>query len=258
MDIHINIPTTWNDLSETQLKNIVFQIECYHFEIRENADAELEIRTRLFIACAKELLRGNSYKNIKAALTEILPTQYGGYTTFLFEKNTRTIFTEKIKIKGIPFYGPDVRLRNITIGELSFADSLFYNWRTSHNTTYLNALCATLYRTTDANSTEIDKRKPFNKLLVDKTILDFSKVNYKTKLAIAYTYEGCRNHLMETYKNVFPKREHQQKTLSNKYVPFGEIIIDKIKGDPSKLKETQNLMATEFLSIYDKDIRDIK
>ena len=47
-----------------QLENIAFQIECYHFEIRDNKEAELETRTRLYISVAKEFLRGNYFSSI--------------------------------------------------------------------------------------------------------------------------------------------------------------------------------------------------
>lgn len=257
-NIHLTLPTNWNELSRKQLENIAFQIECYHFEVRDNKEAELEIRTRLYISVAKELLRGNSFKAVRTALTEILPSEYAAHSKFIFDKNTRTKFAETIKIKGATFYGPAVRLRNVTIGEFSFADSLYYNWKQTFNVAYLNTLCATLYRTSISDENPTDKRKPFNKLLVDADAKHFANLNYKTKLAIAYTYEGCRSYFTETYKNIFPKREVKQETLNSKYIPFGEIIIDKIKGDPSKLKTSQDLLATDFLSIYDKDIRDLK
>ena len=256
--IHLTLPTSWNELSEKQFKNIVFQIECYHFTVKENQKAELETRTRLYISVAKEFLRGNTYKAIKTALAEIPPEEYQTYTKFIFSKNQRTIFATSLKIKGFTFYGPAQRLRNVTIGEFSLADSLYYNWRKTTNVNYLNALCATLYRQKDKTSSETDKRKAFNKLLVDTDAVLFKDVNYKTKLAIAYTYEGCRNYFIDTYKNIFPKKQHNQQTLNNKYTPFGEIILDKIKGDPSKLKTTQNLLTSDFLAIYDKDIRDLK
>lgn len=257
-EIQLTLPTSWNELSKKQLENIAFQIECYHFEIRDNKEAELETRTRLYISVAKEFLRGNKYQHIRIALKEIQPKEYAELTKFIFEKNSRTVFEENLKIKNTIYYGPAARLRNITIGEFSLSDSLFYKWKQSFNVGYLNALCATLYRVTDNTATEVDTRQNFNKLLVDNNAKNFVNVNYKTKLAIAYTYEGCRNNFIDTYKNIFPKREITQPTLSSKYTPFGEIILDKIKGDPSKLKTTQNLLATDFLAIYDKDIRDLK
>lgn len=257
-EIRLTLPTSWNQLSKKQLENIAFQIECYHFEIRDNKDAELETRTRLYISVAKEFLRGNKFHNIRIALKEIQPKEYAKLTKFIFEQNTRTFFEESIKIKGSTYFGPAVRLRNVTIGEFALADSLFYNWKQSFKVGYLNALCATLYRKSDDSATEIDKRKKFNKLLVDSDSLAFKNVNYKTKLAIAYSYEGCRNNFIDTYKNIFPKKQHSQPTLKSKYTPFGEIILDKIKGDPSKLQTTQNLLASDFLAIYDKDIRDLK
>lgn len=257
-DIKLTLPTSWNELSKKQLENIAFQIECYHYAVRDNKETELEIRTRLYITVSKEFLRGNSWQNIRIALKEIQPKGYTVLTSFIYKKNTRTLFEEKLKINGVIYYGPSVRLRNVTIGEFSFADALYYNWKHSFNITYLNALCATLFRVKGKSLEETDKRQRFNKLLVDTNAKAFENVSYKTKLAIAYTYEGCRNHFIDTYKNIFPKQETNQPTLKSKYTPFGEIILDKIKGDPSKLKTTQNLLATDFLAIYDKDIRDLK
>ena len=257
-EIHLILPTSWNELSKKQLENICFQLECYHFEIKDNQESELEIRTRLYFAIAKEFLRNNSWKNIRYALSEIQPKEYAVLTKFIFEKNTRTKFDASLKIKGVNYYGPDLRLRNVTIGEFSFEDSLYYNWKHSFNILYLNALCATLFRIKSNSIKETDKRQRFNKLLVDTNAKHFVNVPYKTKLAIAYTYEGCRNNFIDTYKNIFPKKEVNQPTLKSKYTPFGEIILDKIKGDPSKLITTQNLLATDFLAIYDKDIRDLK
>ena len=63
-----------------------------------------------------------------------------------------------------------------------------------------------LYRKSRSTDTETDKRKTFNKLLVDANAETFKDVTYKTKLAIAYAYEGCRNHFIDTYKNIFPKK----------------------------------------------------
>jgi hypothetical protein len=257
-EIQLTLPTSWNELSKKQLENICFQIECYHFEVKDSKEVEKETSMRLYISTAKEFLRGNTFANIKYALQEIQPKAYKEFTEFIFKKNTRTIFQESIKINGAFYYGPALRLRNVTIGELSLADSLYYNWKHSFNLAYLNALCATLYRKTDKSAIETDKRKVFDKLLVDTNTEAFVNLSYKTKLAIAYTYEGCRNNFIDTYKNIFPKKEATQQTLKNKYTPFGEIIIDKIKADPSKLKTTQNLLATDFLAIYDKDIRDLK
>ena len=256
--INLKIATSWNELSNKQLENICFQIECYHFENKVSPEKEIENRTRLYVSVSKELLRGNPFKNIRLALKEIQPKAYADLTNFIFTKNTRTNFINKIKTNSTVFYSPAKRLRNVSIGEYSFADSLFYHWRQTNKIEYLNALIATLYREKDNTSSSIDERKEFNKLFVDDDSKKLKSISYKQKLSIAYTFEGCRNYFIDTYKNVFPKKEVNQPTLNSKYTPFGEIILDKIKGDPSKLKNTQKLLTSDFLAIYDKDIKDLK
>jgi len=263
MAIHLTIPTTWNALSPLQLKNIAYQLEAYQEIIKDNAEAIEATSIKLFIQVSKELLRGNTQRNIAVALKEIHPKTYAPLSKFIYGKVERTRFLPTVKIKGTTYHSPDIRLRNSTIAEFSFADALFYKWRQTQDIIWLNVLCAALYREAAEKATDIDVRKPFVKQAVDKRADAFENVSIKTKLAIAYTYEGCRNHIAATFPNVFPKpivteETKKQPAVKQKYVSFGEIILDKIEGDPSKLEITNNVLTYDFLSIYEKDIKDMR
>lgn len=110
---------------------------------------------------------------------------------------------------------------------------------------------------------EIDIRKPFNKILVEQEVLHFKKFPIKTKLAIAYCYEGSRNYIVRQYPHVFPKAdppeegEKIKKPVSN-YTPFGKLLHFKIQFDPSKLDATQNLNVHDFFAPYENELIEMK
>lgn len=260
MDVFLKIPTTWNQLSHQQFSNIVVQLESYHEIIKADAKAVEECSTKLYLQLAKELLRHNKISAIKTALKEIQPKAFKELTQFIYKKTERTKFKEILKIKGTAYYAPAIRLRNCTIAEFSFADAAFYKWRHTNQPIWLNVLCACLYREAAPTPTDIDLRKPFLKQAVDARADIFEHVNYKTKLAIAYTYEGSRNHISSTFPRTFPKPVvvEGETPIPQKYVSFGEIILDKIKGDPAKLAITNNVFVYDFLSIIENDIKNFK
>ena len=68
MVINLSIPQSWNDLSETQFKNIAYQLECYHTLIKDTPQALENYTTALYLQVCKELLRHNTWKNILIAL----------------------------------------------------------------------------------------------------------------------------------------------------------------------------------------------
>lgn len=263
MAVNLTIPTTWNQLSQTQLQNIVRQMQAFQEIVKDTPALLAASSSKLFTQIAKELLRGNTPDDIKIALEEITPQGYEPYTNFIYAGVDRTKFIPSVKVGRTTYYGPDIRYRNATIAEFAFVDAAFYKWRQTEQPMWLNVLCASLYRESAPQPTEIDIRKPFVKgKSVDDRADVFTKLSYKTKLAIAYTYEGCRNRIAKQYPNVFPAPvidETDPKPMQKReYVSFGEIIYDKIEGDPSKLQITNNVLATDFLSIYEKDIKAMR
>ncbi|MAF36839.1 hypothetical protein CL622_07010 [archaeon] len=260
MAVELTIPQRWNDLSHKQFSNIVYQLECYHSVVKDNAEAVKESALLLYMQLSKELLRGNPWRTIKTALKEMRPEAFEPYTKFLYNRIERTKFQEYIEIEGVKYYSPDMRLRNSTIAEFSFADSAYYNWRQTNNKIWLAVLCASLFREANPTPSDLDARKPFIKQAVDKRADLFLPLPYKKLVTIAYAYEGCRNHIQDTYPAIFPKApedQQQQPKIKKKYISFGEIILDKIQGDPSKLQATNNTFLYDFLSIYNHDLLNL-
>ena len=259
MHIKLTIPTKWNDLSPLQLQNVAHQLYCYQHIIKDSPETEAETSARLFLQLSKELLRGNKWKAIRVALQEMRPKSFVPLTKFIYEKNTRTKFIPEITVCKSKYYSPGQRLRNCTIGEFSFVDAVYYKWRQTKQPIWLTVLCAALYRPASENPSAIDVRRPFAKQAVDARADIFQLLPLKMQLAIGYTYEGCRNHIADTFPLIFPKPvevEGQTVKKPEKYTSFGEIVLDKIQGDPSKLEQTNGVLLYDFLNIINNDIKN--
>lgn len=262
MTVNLNIPTTWNALSFKQIQNICHTLHCNRIAIANTTDphAQNEINTVAYFKICKELLRENGFFKVRIALRQLRVKAYQELSNFIFHGNNLHKFTEKLKHKRQVFYGPQFRLKNVTIGEFSFADALFYKWSQTNEPIYLDVLCATLYRPKTKTPTLLDHRVPFTKMLAENNTEIFQKMPLIKKLAIAYAFEGSRNYLVDQHPHIFPKR----KTATNptakppKYVPFGKLISAKIQYDPSKLETVENMLAYKFFSVYENELIHIK
>lgn len=264
MDIKINIKfaTSWNELNQKQLEEISYALEEYsRFLYCHPEEARPAEYARLYIKLIKNLLRTNNFIKVLIVLRQIPPAEYKPFVKFLLDDISRTIFIPAFKIKGTRYHPPLSRLQNITINEFSLADWAYYTWRKTGDTRYLDILCAILYR--PQGGTELDIRKPFNKILIEREVPKFKKVRLKKKIAIAFIYQGCRNHIIKQFPHVFPKPPEQDpddKTPreEQKYTPFGQLLMYKIKFDTSKLEQTQQLNAYEFLGMYENELKEQK
>ena len=261
--INIKIPQKWNDLSEKQLQGVASALEYYRNLPEEKQKDGFHLK-KLYLHLIKELIRENNWFKVRIALRQIPPSEFPEHIQFLLNQNSRHLFSEKLKIKKENYFPPGVRMQNVKMKEFSFADSLFYNWREKKDNRYLDLLCATLYRRKKGKS-QIDYRRPFEKIITEKEVVKFKKIKLSKKLAIAYAYEGSRNYIISLYPHVFPKPiesaqdPEEQKTITKPtYTPFGKLLHFKVNFDPSKIKETENLNIHEFLSIYENELAELE
>ncbi|WP_214112508.1 hypothetical protein [Aequorivita echinoideorum] len=223
-------------------------------------------RQKLYFQLVKVLLKSNNFIKTWIAIKQIPPQAYQAHAKFLFSDVTRTLFLPPIKRNRITFYPPADRLKNISIEEFSLADSLYVNYRKTTDVRYLDNLCATLYRRKSKSDNDTtDTRQPFSKILIERDVKFFQKLNHKKKLAILYAYAGCRNAIAAAHPHVFPAPQtlvdpdgNPIKQQSGEYVPFGKLIQHKINYDPSKLEPTLKLNAWAFLGNYENELVEIK
>lgn len=266
--LHLNIPQAWNDLSPIQTKNICYTHYCNIQGIKNKPTEKDAINTATFFIIAKELLRSNGFFKTRTALKELRVKAYTTLVEFIFKSVDLHRFPKTVTIKNnllerFKLYGPHFRLKNISIGEFSFADALYYRWKQTNDQVYLNLLCATLYRyKINYNKTTKElTRQPFNKVQAEINTGLFIKLPFKTKLAIAYAFEGTRNYIVNLHPLVFPKLPQSSETKKlkpQKYVPFGELISSKIQYDPSKLATVEDMNVYKFFALYQNELKEIK
>lgn len=260
MDIKLTIPQTWNDLNSEQSKNICYTLYCAQRSVINMPSQKEAIETVAYINCIKTLLSSNSLRNLKIALKELTIDAYKPFAKFLFKEITLQVFPETFKFSKT-LYAPAFRLRNLTIEEFSFADSLYFRFKTLNEVKYLNLLCSVLYREKAQKHKPEDIRAPYNRLLAEQHVEDFEKLPIKEKITVAFAYEGSRNHLISQYPNVFPKSTitpNPKKKQTIKYTPFGTLIAAKIEYDPFKLNTTNKTNCYSFFSVYENELRQLK
>lgn len=246
MRVNIRIPKTWNDLSDRQLQELALALEHYR-SIPDDKKKSGRALKKLYIRLIKNVIRENAWWKVYIALRQIPPSEYVQHIEFLLKGNQRTLFPPKIKVNRTYCLPPGPRMQTLEMGEFSFADSVFYRFRTQGNDTYLNLLCASLYRPKNAR---------FEKIAVEKNQKHWQKIPRKKKLAILYAYEGSRNYITKLYPKIFPKQE--SKSGNTKYTPFGRLIHHKVNFDPSKMEIVEQLNIHKFLSIYQNELTELQ
>ncbi|SDS11647.1 hypothetical protein SAMN04487764_1493 [Gillisia sp. Hel1_33_143] len=259
---NITMARSWNQLTAVQLCGVAAALEHFH-KLKDCHPKEFQPAhySKLYVALVKNLLRVNNFGKVWIALWQIPSEEYQDYVKFLLGEITRTNFIPAFRLKKETYFPPADRLQNISIKEFSFIDSLYYNWRKTQDIRYLDMLCATLYRPAGSSSKEIDPRRSFDKFFVEKDVKAIKRLRYRKKLAVAYTYEGCRNYIVKQYPHVFPapeKGEKKIKKIQVSYTPFGKLLHFKIQFDHSKLDLVQNLNIHDFFGPYENELIEMK
>jgi hypothetical protein len=156
-------------------------------------------------------------------------------------------------------------LANVTIEELSYADTFYYKWITKNNPDDLHRLAAILYRPTHWNlrpSSE-DRRIPFSSLSLEMNSKITDTIPLPLKFMIAHAYAGCRQNFINRHPNVFPKKlvtEEEEDKVPEKpkpYQPFSKIIdafaMDEVQIFGSHQK-VEKVYASKFLGVYEESI----
>ncbi|MFC6858216.1 hypothetical protein [Zunongwangia atlantica] len=258
LSLTVKLPKSWNELSEKQLGKIAVAIEHFRKFYELYPKESNTAINRLYSRICKILLSSNNFLIQFIALVQIPPEEYADHIAFINKENTRTVFPKAFRIRGKIHFPPANRIQNLSMEEFSFVDALFFNWRLKNDARYLDLICATLYRRAGSKNPDYDIRRPFNKVILEKSIKKWIKVAPEKKLAIAYTFEGCRNEMVKLYPNIFPKPPKETKKTkiqqNPQYTPFGQLLNFKINFDPSKLEQTERINMHKFLSTYENEL----
>lgn len=264
MNIKYKIPQRWNDLSEYQIR----MIGRFMFNSRnEQVDTKLFKLTLISILIVPKPTIKNILKSV-LLWSQVPFSELEQYTSFVFDqKELLTRFPDKIKIGRWPFrklvYGPAPRMANVTIEELSYADTFYYKWMTDNDINDLHRLTAILYRPEAAAPTLEDIRKPFSSLLLEQNSRITDAIPLPLKFMIAHAFYGCRQNFINRNPNVFPQKkiaEGEEEQLPKKTKPYQSFskIIDSMAMDEIQVfgnhQQTEKVFAPKFLSVLEENI----
>lgn len=209
--MNIQIPQTYNDLTEEQRKEL-----CYILLTSINEENSLDSDIPFYII---ELLLSHLPKRTKHRVLREVP-----FST-LWQYAEPFLSTEKL------YHFPDItkmvapapRLANITIKQFSVADSIYYRLRLSQfkDETLLRQLTASLY---------CFKDKPFDILELPQVAEQTDKEDIKTAYEVAFAYTCCREYIISKFPKVFSSPNPSQKgekpvfRKEATYTPFSKII----------------------------------
>jgi hypothetical protein len=237
MKINLNIPTSWNELSQKQFEKIVL--------LFSSAEPSLVRDIKLF----KILVDAKWWQLKKKAqfrwfLFQVPYTEWKMFIDFLLKENNRTNFVPVIKAGKKIYFAPADRIQNLDAEEFSVADDLHIRFRETKNIDYLKYLFHVLY-------SETEKRQPFDKNNLEKQLN--SKVPLEVLLITEMTYFGCKNYIANKFKKAFPK-SNKKETGTRK--GFGKVIQSMAKGDLSKLSTIERTNIYKFLQQFQDDIEE--
>ncbi|ALU74741.1 hypothetical protein AUW17_05410 [Tenacibaculum dicentrarchi] len=251
----INIPTSWNELSDYQLKRIanIMYLDSSKLKDVKIFFTLLNIRWWNFLKkkTARIILRNVSLSELKK------------HYSFIYENQKRTNFIKSFKVKNKTFYAPGDRINNLTVDEFSHAEDLYLGWMRTQNIEFLHYLTAVLYRVKGNYLAVIlcwikgenRKRIPFDKTTLESDAKIISKADKNRFYATLATYQGCREYLYSQFPIVFPKS-----TSKNPKVPnssgFGKLALHLSGNKFGTHQETISTNIYVFLSEFEEQLKN--
>lgn len=250
MKNHYEVPRSWNELTPWQVEEIA------HIYLNTNPKQfQIAYHEMLFV-----LFQGENTRKAKRRLTRLISknliTDLEPFGKFILEQQNYYKFPE---IEGL--IKPADRLTNITIRQFSTIDTFFFQWNTQritdkNNEVLLNRLVAALYRISET----------YSDLELAAVNAITSKISTKQKESIALSYLFTRQHIVNQFPIVFPKKEPESEdTLTPKfeskasaYVPFDRAIIAMAMEELQPLGKKQDVdkvLIYEFFSVLSENIR---
>lgn len=238
MKIRIEIPKSWNELSDSQSLKLakllysgttgkIFDLKCFKIL--------LNIRWLQF----------RKSNNVTYVLSQIPMRELKKHFDFIYKQMNRTIFPAKIN----GYFAPLNKITNLTAEEFSVADDLHIKWRETHNKECLIYLTAVLYSKTK------QPREAFDKNNLPEKIKHFKNVPLPVLLCVELAYFGCKNNLVKRFSKAFPKSE---KKVSNSKYGFGKVILQMAGGKFGNHEQTKATNIFTFLEEFNENLKNAK
>jgi hypothetical protein len=247
MKIKVEIPKSWNELSDKQLLKLV--------KLLHQTDNAMLLDYRCFMILL-DIRFWQFWKFIKVhyLLSQIPMREIKTHFSFIYTEKSRTKFPAQIKIKGKKYFPPLDKMVNLTANEFAIADDLHIKYHETKNIEYLRYLAATLY-------VEHQQPRPY----FDKNNLEtlkplFNKVSPVVLLAIDLAYFGGVDYMALRFKHAFPKpstkNSASKKATSKKGSNWPEVILKMAGGKFGNHEETKNTNVYTFLAEFNDNLKN--
>ncbi|SEC46879.1 hypothetical protein SAMN04489761_3078 [Tenacibaculum sp. MAR_2009_124] len=253
MKIELQIPNTWNELSDSQLK----QVARLYFSQSNPILFDIAM-FKILVKCKwyKLRLRRQVLKLLNIVSLSELKTHYRDF----YKSQNLTRFIKQVHIQRKSFVSPSDRLGNITIGEFSVLEDLYLgylnnkdNEKEDYGYEYLLYMFAVLY------VPKAIERPTFKKELLSQKAEQFRKVKKEEILSCLLSYMGCRDYIasIPKYAAIFPKGENKSKKIPTSS-GIAELIIDVSGSTFGDYHKTFKTNLYTFLDDYAKKLKESK
>lgn len=232
MEININIPQSWNELTDKQLGGIAellyVQGDLFNFSVFFILN---DVRWWQFYKAFK----------IKMILKNVGISELVTHFSFIYKEQNRTVFPN---LKG--YDKPMDRFINLTIEEYAVADDLNNLYLRTKDRKYLVALCAVLYK------------KPgerYDHLKLNHHSKRFKRMPARFLLSVHIAFNGCKNNLVGRYQKVYPKVAVAPKvSAGGKSAGFLDVVLKKSGQKFGTYEETKRTNLFTFMSDFEESL----
>lgn len=252
--LNLTVPTGWNKLTAKQLLKVSgLFLAKLEFE---------EFRLRIFLylsgvkALPKKVVKDQVYWLFNKGKTEFMMDRQElawllHSVEFLTVDSRLTVnkFT-RIWLPIGRVFGPTEKCYSITYLEFIHAEAALYAYQQTSKVEHLNHLCAILYRPQKKDYHPLrpdfdgDRREPFNDFIYRHRAKWFNFVSIRKRFAIYLFYTGCRNELMDSFKNLFSGSSVSSDPV-NPVKSLRKIIHDLNMGDLTKNETIYKMQVWE-------------
>lgn len=235
----ITLPTTWQELTSFQQREIIHIIQ--HIEGEDFTAAYINIVQILLM----KRRHWWAYLRMRWLLRYYPISAFEPAVQFILEKPKLYQFP---KIKGL--VAPSDRIGDLTIHQFSLCDTLLHRYSQGKNEIYLRQLVACLYRL---------PRHDFDKKWLPKIAKISDQIPLKEAQRIAFIFSAVRMYIADAYPDIFPKKKQEEEALrpvfktKEAFTPFSQVVVMMAADELrllGNLRECQDTLVYDFMNAF--------
>jgi len=246
------IPSTWNELTAKQLFEVSYVL---HTNLSVSYKEYLLLKSMLNLNGLKYAFLHHDAKNRMLPFIEWIGNHDEILTELPFSFYRKNVFYSKL-------YGPAKLFENLTMLEFHHTEVAFKFLIDTDNEIYLNELVAILFRHKKENydvnkNSDGDLRVVFNPNEIDYRVKIVKHWPLAVKRAILMWYDGCRQHLIKEYPEVYNGTTDDSNYYSGLYTMIRNLAGDKY-GTIDKIEQLNVITAHLECSILLEEVEESK